>query len=270
VAALFAAQFTDASVGNSKTVSYASSLTGPDAANYQLPANVANGVTSASIIQPTNAPATTSQNLLSTATLATTIPVAMSTPREGRVLDSTPGLSANGEVGFTSLNLSQMSRSEVITLLAARDNYKKNLFADALHKLKLDPALADVRPCANEAELRLGQCLITESLKRAILSAREMNSVQRDKFRKVKQAAVPAIERKVALLIGINDYVDRRIPFLLGAIPDARAVRTLLEDRLGYETLIVENSSKETMLAALNKLALETGPLKKLPPPSPF
>jgi len=260
VAALFAAQFTDASVGNNKTVSYASSLTGPDAANYQLPANVANGVTSASIIQPTNAPATTSQNLLSTATLATSIPVAMSTPSEGRVLDSTPGLSANGEVGFTSLNLSQMSRSEVITLLAARDNYKKNLFADALHKLKLDPALADVRPCANEAELSKGECLITESLKRAILSARELNAVKRDKFRKVKQAAVPAIERKVALLIGINDYTDRRIPFLLGAIPDARAVRTLLEDRLGYETVIVENASKEALIGALNKLALESGP----------
>jgi hypothetical protein len=233
------------------------------AANYrfvQAPGN-------ASALNLTPAPSrtpplasTATQTLLTTAAVSTSLPVVMSTPSSSRVLDSTPGLSSQGGVGFASLNLSQMSRSEVITLLAARDNYKKNLFAEALHKLKIDPALADVRPCANEAELSKGQCLITESLKRAILQAREINAVQRDKFRKVKQAAVPAIERKVALLIGINDYVDRRIPFLMGAIPDARAVRTLLEDRLGYETILVENSSKETMLAALNKLALESGP----------
>ena len=238
---------------------------GLTAANYrfvQAPGN-AQALTlrpSASSDTPTNL----SQTLLVTAALSTSIPVTMSTPISSRVLNAASGLSfergAEGALGFAPLNLSQMSRSEVITLLAARDNYKKNLFADALHKLKIDPALADVRPCANEAELSKGQCLITESLKRAILQARELNAVQRDKFRKVKQAAVPAIERKVALLIGINDYVDRRIPFLMGAIPDARAGRTLLEDRLGYETILVENSSKETMLAALNKLALESGP----------
>jgi uncharacterized caspase-like protein len=73
----------------------------------------------------------------------------------------------------------------------------------------------------------------------------------------VRQAALPIIERKLALLIGINQYDDKRVPELGGAIPDARAVRDLLEGRLGYETTVVENARRETIIRAFNKLAME-------------
>jgi len=68
---------------------------------------------------------------------------------------------------------------------------------------------------------------------------------------------VPAIARKLAVLIGINDYTDRRVPSLSGSIPDARAIGQLLETRLGYETVLVENGKREAIVRALNKVALE-------------
>lgn len=188
-------------------------------------------------------------------------PLQMSTPSEGRVLDAVPGLGGAGDApSFRPVNASAMSRSELVTLLAARDNFKKKLFADTLYKLEIDPSLANVRPCANENELSTGQCLITAELKRSIEAARRLEQMQRAGAARVRQARLPAIERKLALLIGINDYADRRIPALVGAVPDARAVRNLLEDQLGYETVILEEASKETIVRALNRLALDAGP----------
>ena len=68
---------------------------------------------------------------------------------------------------------------------------------------------------------------------------------------------MPAIARKLAVLIGINDYTDRRVPSLSGSIPDARAIGQLLETRLGYEAVLVENGMREAIVRALNKVALE-------------
>ncbi|MBH9579283.1 two-partner secretion domain-containing protein [Inhella proteolytica] len=201
--------------------------------------------------------------------------VQLSTPSEGRTLDALPGVAqGSGGTSFTPINSSQMSRAELITLLAARDNYKKKVFADALHRLQLDPALADVRPCTSEPELASGQCLITEALKAQIQAARlasttpqaapaaktqtGLERLRRAQARKVREAALPTIARKVALLIGVNDYQDDRVADLSGALDDVRAMQRLLEEQLGYETLTLENASKEAMVRALNQLALET------------
>ena len=163
------------------------------------------------------------------------------------------------------MNYSQMSRPEVQTLLAARDRYKKQVFATGLFKLDQDPTLADVRPCKSEAELSSGNCLITEALKQEIqqIAARAARATpgqatprQPDR-RRVRQAALPNIERKLALLIGVNSYRDKRVPALEGAVPDARAVRTLLESRLGYEATVLEDPSRENIIRAFNKMALE-------------
>jgi len=198
------------------------------------------------------------------------IPIGMSSPTEGRVLDAMPAFAFDGDsdgLSFRSVNLAQMSRAELMNLLAARDNYKKKLFADTIFKLEEDPGLADVRPCVNEAELQTGDCLITEALKRSILEAREAAlRTQQAKLkpsarhRVVKQATLPVIERKVALIIGINRYADKRIPELDSAVPDARAVRDLLELRLGYETVMLEDASKDAIVRAFNEMALQSGP----------
>jgi uncharacterized caspase-like protein len=78
--------------------------------------------------------------------------------------------------------------------------------------------------------------------------------------RRVQTASLPQIERKVALVIGVNRYADPSIPQLANAVGDAQALSRLFESRLGYETVLVENANKATVVAALNRLALELGP----------
>jgi filamentous hemagglutinin family protein len=75
--------------------------------------------------------------------------------------------------------------------------------------------------------------------------------------RKVRNAALPQIERKLAVVIGTDKYSDARIPQLENAVSDARAVGQLLETALGYQTIVIENGTKEAIIRTLNELATE-------------
>jgi filamentous hemagglutinin family protein len=192
---------------------------------------------------------------------------------------------AAGGLSFGALDFSRLPRDEIQTLLAARARFKKQIFADGIYRLQQDPTLADVRPCRNEAETDTGQCLITEDLKRQIQAAREAARLRAEAAaaaaaaaaataapgtvapprparvqRRVVQAALPVIERKLALLIGVNDYADKAVPQLEGAVRDSRAVRERLEQRLGYETTVLESPSRSEIVRAFNRLALEAQP----------
>ncbi len=74
------------------------------------------------------------------------------------------------------------------------------------------------------------------------------------------RAAVPQIQRKIAVLIGVDSYLDARIPQLANAGKDARAVASTLAQSLGYETVVLENPGKATIFRALNQLAAQVGP----------
>ena len=78
--------------------------------------------------------------------------------------------------------------------------------------------------------------------------------------RGVKAATLPQIQRKIALLIGIDQYADARIPRLGNAVKDAQAVAAALETHLGYETVVLENPDRATVFRALNQLTAEVGP----------
>jgi uncharacterized caspase-like protein len=77
--------------------------------------------------------------------------------------------------------------------------------------------------------------------------------------RMIVSAALPQIERKVAVVIGVDQYDDERIPRLDNAVRDAQAVGGLFESSLGYETLVIPNASKQSVVRALQALALELG-----------
>jgi len=78
--------------------------------------------------------------------------------------------------------------------------------------------------------------------------------------RPVRQAALPQITRKMALLIGAGTYQDPRVPSLANAVGDVRAVGALLESQLGYETVVIANANRASVIAALNQMAVEAGP----------
>lgn len=78
--------------------------------------------------------------------------------------------------------------------------------------------------------------------------------------RRVRVASLPQIQRKIALVVGVDRYDDAAIPALKNATRDARAVAKVLETRLGYEAVVVENATRPALVAALNRLALSVGP----------
>jgi len=75
-------------------------------------------------------------------------------------------------------------------------------------------------------------------------------------LRPVRAAALPQIQRKIAVLVGLDNYVDDRIPLLENAGRDVEAVARVLETQLGYQTVVVRDASREAIVGVLNRLAL--------------
>jgi uncharacterized caspase-like protein len=65
------------------------------------------------------------------------------------------------------------------------------------------------------------------------------------------------IARKFAVVIGINQYQDKRIPQLLGAVPDMHSIADVLEHQLGYQVKVLQESTKQDLFSALNQLAAD-------------
>ena len=61
-----------------------------------------------------------------------------------------------------------------------------------------------------------------------------------------------------ALIIGINDYKDPKIPDLETAVKDAKAMAELLQERYGFKVnlLLNQNATREVIYRALRKLAI--------------
>jgi len=153
-----------------------------------------------------------------------------------------------------------MSQDEIGRMLAERKDFKRKLFADAIYKLAIDPSLADVRPCPTAADAASGTCRITPEQVAALQAATvqaQATAHAATHAAKARMASLPQIERKIAVLFGINDYADKDIPQLVTAIPDVDAVARLLADKLGYDVRIVRNPGKAEIVRVLNGLAAE-------------
>ena len=153
------------------------------------------------------------------------------------------------------IDLSSMSRESILALLADRHERKKKIFADAIFKLTEDPSLAEVKSCPSDADVASGTCIMTAD-QREKLAGRDF-PVTYTEHRKQSSVTLPQINRKLAVLIGINDYQDRRIPALENAIPDVESVAKLFEEKLGYETRVIRNPSKVDLIKTLNQLSAE-------------
>ena len=199
---------------------------------------------------------------------------------------------------FDPVSLSDMSNDAVLGMLEARAQYMQILFADAIDALEKDPTLADMPPCKTRADLLAGGCVVTDALKRELRAQAKSASVAiapvaaaappspaaaaispaaaapaapapvtnppatllASSARRVLNASLPQIHRKLALVIGIDRYEDPSIPQLANAVGDARAIGKVLESHMGYETVVLENATKKSVVSALNQLALELGP----------
>ena len=123
------------------------------------------------------------------------------------------------------------------------------MFANALDQLRRDPALPDLPGCASVEQAAAGQCLLDPQSP----YAKPLITMKGGRAEaKAKQAALPQIGRKVAVVLGINRYDDKRIPQLLGAVPDAQAISTILREQMGYDVVFLSNPTKAGLFSALN------------------
>ncbi len=168
-------------------------------------------------------------------------------------------------IGFGRLSLTNMSRKNMRWLMNYRRAFKEKLLADAIYQLELNPGLADVPLCSNLAEINSGSCRISYDQHKApqssSIKAQQPDQPPEQKGRqKAKIASIPQIERKFAVLFGVDRYMDNTIPFLENAIADTKAIGRLFADKLGYEVHVVNNATRADIVRTLNQLAVAMEP----------
>lgn len=178
-------------------------------------------------------------------------------------LPSALGLTAPGKLldlanikNFGRLDFTSMSRMEMKELLDSRKEFKTQLFSDVIEKLQQDPSKAEVPQCPSVADADSGKCRITDAQRRELALKLERER-QTKNVPKVKNVTLPAIERKLAVLFGVNDYTDDAIPSLDNAVLDVQAIGKALREKLGYEVTVMENVKKAEIVRAINNLAIE-------------
>ncbi len=264
---------------------------GPAATQAQTTVQIINNVQPV-IVTPPNP---TSSGLVDMTPVVAPAPAPSSSPsvQSAAAAQSTTTPSA-AAASFDSMPISSMSPQAKVDSLGARSAFMQQTLSGGLGQLKSNPAAADVTPCRSLQEAAAGICLITPALKQQARAqgvtlaaapsapAPQMPSAAPSPGappavaqaappvpqavlpmfaqRRVKLAAVPEIRRKVAVLIGEGKYQDASIPALSNSVGDAHAVAATLSGQLGYETLVLDNPSKEMVISTLNRLALETGP----------
>jgi hypothetical protein len=76
---------------------------------------------------------------------------------------------------------------------------------------------------------------------------------------KPTESYLPRISRKIAVMVGIDNYRDPAIPVLESAGMDAQAVGKLMGDRMGYDVRVLKDATKADIVRALNQLTSEVG-----------
>jgi hypothetical protein len=112
--------------------------------------------------------------------------------------------------------------------------------------LERNPAAADLKPCTGAVS---GDCI----------APRPTEPRTATNLRQPTLANLPTIERKVALLIGVNDYRGN-IPRLNSPLRDIQEIGKIYKEQFGYEVRTLANADKATIVRALNRLIQESGP----------
>jgi filamentous hemagglutinin family protein len=154
---------------------------------------------------------------------------------------------------FRVLPLADMTSAEVTQILASRKSYKKALFATAIALLEADPSLPDLGDCT------AGGAALAACLYRPAAETRPSSQGNAGPLSPPKpgDARAPMGARR-AVVVGINQYEDKRIPQLIGAVPDAHAVAQMLHKQLGYQVTVIRDGTKQAISLALNRLASES------------
>jgi hypothetical protein len=137
---------------------------------------------------------------------------------------------------------------DISQLIAAMSELrKKKLYAveNAVSILERDPAAADLPSCAGEVS---GSCIA----ERPALGPRDASDRAAP-----EHAHLWGIERKIALLIGVEEYQDP-IPRLGSPLKDIGEIGRIYREQFGYEVRTLPNADKASIVREINRLILET------------
>lgn len=165
--------------------------------------------------------------------------IAMEKRREERRAETTKAFAAVVTAGA--------NRAALENLAALRHELKTETLKPALNILKANPAAADLPPCGAGSTV----CIPVAAQAAAATLPPPLQP---------KIAFLPQIQRKVAVVIGVNKYDDPSIPSLESALPDAKSVGQQLQEQLGYDVRVVPDASRADIVTSLNKLSQEVGP----------
>jgi len=157
---------------------------------------------------------------------------------------------------FAATATAAMSGDQLAERAALRHAYKTEVFKEALTILAQNSHAADLPVCAGGA---VNVCVPAPLQLQAQLRA-QVTQGARPPLRLPSAAFLPQIERKVALVIGINNYQDKRITPLDSAVPDADAVAGLMAERMGYEVRVLRDATKADIVNGIAALSRELGP----------
>lgn len=147
-----------------------------------------------------------------------------------------PPAFAGGVPGLAQSRAVFMQRHQARTLL----------YREALEELRKNPAAADLPACAAGIG---GPCLTPAATLAAPAAA----------VPPAPTIAAPAVGRRIALLVGNNDY-KTPIPPLETPIADISKIAGILQSRFGYDVRMVRNAGQKETIDALNHIAADTAP----------
>lgn len=141
------------------------------------------------------------------------------------------------------INTKTMDRAQIAAILEQRREQKVEAFKEALAQLEANPGMADLPVCST---MTGDLCVPVVGSKAKGLSSKIAKAVP-------TEAALPEVERKVAVLFGIDDYADSGINPLEAAVHDVNAIASTLSSQLGYEVRVVRNPNKAEIIRTLKE-----------------
>jgi len=138
------------------------------------------------------------------------------------------------------------------------------LYREALEELRKNPQAADVPECP-PGVTPVGRLCLARAEASSGEEAAKISPVgtaatgTRPAEAKPVVEAPPTVRRRLALLIGNNDY-QPPIPPLETPLADVRRMAQILRSRFGFEPRVIENAGKAQIIEAFNRIALEAQP----------
>ncbi|CAB1367972.1 caspase family protein [Denitratisoma oestradiolicum] len=149
---------------------------------------------------------------------------------------------------FQKAAIASMTPERLAEMSALRHEFKTELLKPALTILQANPNVANLPACGGGSDV----CMPARQEIAAQSAAQMPLPVPTLSF-------LPQIQRKVAVMVGINSYQDNRIPALESAVPDVEAVGKVLQEKMGYDVRVIRNGTRAEIVKTLNTLGKEMG-----------